>query len=433
VLRACVWMLCAVSCCARVPACTVVDQVALMSSWFAEWVGARAVRASPSPRHHPEARPAAGIPSSPSRTAAAAAATAVGGGGSPSRAELFTVQPGELLGSPSRLPAARHSAPQRAWEAAPAAGGRGVEVEVEEDDDEKELPGLTRSWPPAGEAASSMGAALSEGGGFEARVPGGQRSPERLQVGGRSLAEAPRDGSDDARRGGSQSNVLVGASSAGGNDQQEQQQQRQPQYGLYYDEEKKCWLSVDFDATAGSHAAAAFAAASAGGGDAMADSQQRSASVHSSAELRASGGSDFSSRSMDSHRSSSGQLELPPPELGETGSSAKVYADGFDDHDAENEAELGSEGAGDHPAPRTAFLSRPHPSRSSQPGGFGYASRGGMQQQDLGDADADAQAEGGSATLARSHQCVPTHNLPCRILLLCLFGLRLSTRLHAFV
>jgi|EP01044_Picomonas_judraskeda_P029224 hypothetical protein len=114
----------------------------------------------------------------------------------------------------------------------------------------------------------------------------------------------------------------------------------------------------------------------------------------SSAELRASGGSDVSTGSHRSH-GSSGPIELPPPELGETGSSAKIYADGLE-QDAEDEAELGTElAAASEDIPRTGFVSRPHPARSSQPGGFGYASKQGHE---------GPSARHGTEPTARSHQ-----------------------------
>ena len=127
--------------------------------------------------------------------------------------------------------------------------------------------------------------------------------------------------------------------------------------------------------------------------DDVAEGPQRT-SLHSSAELRSSRGSHVSTSSNRSLQSS-GSIKLPPPELGETGSTAKIYADDLD-HDAENEAELGTESAaGAEDVPRTAFVSRPHPSRSSQPGGFGYASK----QDHMGPAK-----RSGTEPSARSHQ-----------------------------
>ena len=63
-------------------------------------------------------------------------------------------------------------------------------------------------------------------------------------------------------------------------------QQAQPRYGLYYDEKKKCWLSVDFESTAGSEAAAAFAAAS--NGEGMPDIAERAQSTTQVGQLHGS-------------------------------------------------------------------------------------------------------------------------------------------------
>lgn len=328
-------------------------QVALLSSWFAEWVGARAFLASPSPRK-PDQLPPAGFPSSPSKTP----------------------QPGwpsELVSSPSRLPAARRSALHQAWEDDTADSSKGEEVvEEEEAQPAKELP------PSGASDGAALDAAAAATTPAMANTTRGKTTQENVTAG-------------DAR---GKQNVLAVAPERHNETGVDASQQAQPRYGLYYDEEKKCWLSVDFDSTVGSNAAAAFAAASTDQG--MPDIAERvmSTSLHSSAELRASSGSHVSTGSNRS-RGHSGSIELPPPELGETGSSAKIYADDLD-RDAENETELGAElAAGSDDFPRTAFVSRPHPSRSSQPGGFDYASK----HDHVG-----PERHSGMESAARSHQ-----------------------------
>ena len=69
--------------------------------------------------------------------------------------------------------------------------------------------------------------------------------------------------------------------------------------------------------------------------------KERSASPALFRELRTSGGSHVSADSNLSQRISR-SIELPPPELSETGSAAKTYADHLD-NDSDNEAELGTE------------------------------------------------------------------------------------------
>jgi hypothetical protein len=311
-----------------------------MSSWFAEWVGARAFLTSPSPRKLDQLPPA-GFPSSPSRIS------------QPGSGTLFTVKPGELVSSPSRLPADGRSAPHRAWEADTADNSKAGPEAVEEDEQQaRQLP------PPDVSSGATLTAAAAATPPAMANPNGGKRTQEKLTEGNAQ---------------GNQ-NVLAVAPERHDGSGVETSQQAQPRYGLYYDEEKKCWLSVDFDSTVGSDAAAAFAAASNGEGMPDIAERARSSSLQSSAELRASGGSHVSTGSNRS-LGHSALIELPPPELGETGSSAKIYADDLD-RDAENEAELGAElAAGSDDLPRTAFVSRPHPSRSSQPGGFDYASK----------------------------------------------------------